>query len=162
MMKYIRSGLFALCIWMLSGLTWANPDIVSFAQNLHNDAQLAQHKGVPVLIIFTSPGCSYCERVMKNYLIPMQRNADYAKKVLIRRVDIASDTPLIDFNGKTTTGRQYALSLKAKFTPTIIVFTPDGVPAGDPLVGLGPEDYYGGYLDAAIDAGLEKMHPAAH
>lgn len=161
-MKYIRSGLFAFCIWMLSGLAMANPNIVSFARNLHTDAQLARQKGVPVLIIFTSVDCGYCERVMKDYLIPMQHNADYAKKVLIRRVEISSDKPLTGFDGKPTTGQQYAALMKIKLTPTIIVFTPDGVPAGDPLVGLGPEDYYGGYLDAAIDAGLAKMHPAAN
>lgn len=161
-MKYIRSGLFALCIWMLSGLAVANPNVISFAQNLHADAQLARQKGVPVLIIFTSVDCGYCERVIKDYLIPMQHNADYAKKVLIRRVEISSDKPLTGFDGKQITGQQYAALMKIKLTPTIIVFTPDGVPAGDPLVGLGPEDYYGGYLDAAIDAGLAKMHPAAN
>lgn len=160
-MKYIQSGLFALCIWMLSGLAMANPNIVTYAKDLHADGQLAQHKGVPVLIIFTSVDCGYCERVMKNYLIPMQHNPVDSKKVLIRRVEISSDKPLTGFDGKPTTGKQYAAQMKIKLTPTIIVFTPDGVPAGDPLVGLGPEDYYGGYLDAAIDAGLSKMHPAA-
>lgn len=161
-MKYIRSGLFALCVWMLSGMALANPNNIVMARNLHNDAQLAERAGIPVLIIFTSPGCAYCERVMHNYLIPMQRNRDYARKVLIRRVDISSDSALTDFNGKLTTGQHYATALKVRLTPTIIVFTPNGVPAADPLVGLGPEDYYGGYLDAAIDAGLAKMHPAAH
>jgi len=147
---------------MLSGLAVANPNIVSFAKNLHADAQLARQKGVPVLIIFTSLDCGYCERVMKDYLIPMQHNPDSAKKVLIRRVEISSDKPLIGFDGKQITSQQYAALMKIKLTPTIIVFTPDGMPAGDPLVGLGPEDYYGGYLDAAIDAGLTKMRPAAH
>jgi len=162
MMKYIRFGLFALCAWMLSGQALANPNVISVAKDLHHDAQLALRTGVPVLIIFTSPGCSYCERVMKNYLIPMQRNRDYASKVLIRRVEIDSTKPLTGFDGKATSGQQYAASLKVKFTPTIIVFTPNGTPAGDPLIGLGPEDYYGGYLDAAIDAGLAKMRAAAH
>ena len=161
-MKYIRFGLFAICAWMLSGMALANPNNIVLAHNLHQDAALAQRAGVPVLIIFTSPGCAYCERVMQNYLIPMQRNPEYARKVIIRRVDISSDTLLTDFGSKPTTGQQYAASLKIKLTPTIIVFTPNGTPAADPLVGLGPEDYYGGNLDAVIDAGLAKMHPAAH
>ena len=161
-MKYIGYGLFMLFAWLIPGLSLANPNSIAFAHNLQKDAQVAQHKGVPILIIFTSPDCSYCEVVMKNYLIPMQRNREYANKVIMRRVEINSIQPMTDFAGKTTTPQQYAAQFKIKITPVIIVYTPDGMPAADPLVGLGPADYYGGNLDSVIDAGLAKMHAAGH
>jgi thioredoxin-related protein len=157
MMKYVLSALL-LCSGLLSGQASANPDVVSVARNLHADAQLAKRDDKPVLIIFTSPACVYCERVISYYLVPMQRNPDYAKKVLIRQMDITSQRPLVDFHGKPTTEQQYAARMKITFAPTIIVFTPDGKPAGKRLVGLGSKDYYGGYMDQAIDAGLTRMH----
>lgn len=161
-MKYLRMGLLAFCALMAASLTQASPNEISFARNLHADAKIAQRAGIPILIIFTSPDCSYCELVMKNYLIPMQNNPNYAQKVLFRRVEIDRDSALTDFDGKVTTPQRYAARYKIRLTPTIIVFTPSGEPAGAPLVGLGPEDYYGGNLDAAIDAGLEKMRAVVH
>lgn len=157
MMKYALSALL-LCSGLLAGPAAANPGVIRVASNLHADAQLAQRKGKPVLIIFTSPSCAYCERVIHYYLIPMQRNPDYAGKVLIRQMDMTSPRALVDFRGKATTEKQYAARLKINFAPTIMVFTPDGKPAGKPLVGLGPRDYYGGYMDQAIDAGRARMH----
>ena len=157
MMKYVLSALL-LCMGPLAGPAEANPGVVRVASNLHADAQLAQRQGKPVLIIFTRPSCVYCERVIHYYLIPMQRNPDYAGKVLIRQMDMTSSRALVDFGGEATTEKQYAAHLKINFAPTIMVFTPDGKPAGKPLVGLGPKNYYGGYMDQAIDAGLARMH----
>jgi thioredoxin-related protein len=132
------------------------PDDVVVARDLQHDGQLAQRKDVPVLIVFTRPDCAYCDRVIHYYLIPMQRNPDYADTVLIRRLDITSARKLIDFDGKPTTASRFAESLKVGFAPTVMVFTPDGKPAARPLVGLGPEDYYGGFLDRAIDTARKK------
>jgi thioredoxin-related protein len=156
MMKYVLSTLL-LCSGLLAGPAAANSSVVRVASNLHADAQLAQRKGKPVLIIFTRPDCVYCERVIDYYLIPMQRNPDYAGKVLIRQMDMTSSKPLSDFRGHATTEKQYAARLKINFAPTIVVFTPDGEPASKPLVGLGSKDYYGGYMDQAINAGLAGM-----
>ncbi len=56
---------------------------------------------------------------------------------------------------------RHAASLKVHFAPTVIVFTPDDQPAGKRLVGLSSEDFYGGYMDQAIDAGPARMHAAS-
>lgn len=132
------------------------PNDISVARDLRHDGQLAQHQGVPVLIVFTRPDCAYCDRVIDYYLMPMQRNPNHANTVLIRRLDITSTRKLIDFDGKPTMESRFAKSLKVAFAPTVMVFTPHGKPAARPLVGLGPEDYYGGFLDQAIDTARKK------
>jgi hypothetical protein len=86
----------------------------------------------------------------------MQGNPEYAHKVIMRRVEINNASKLIDFDGVVTTQQAYAATQKAHFTPTMIVYTPNGTSAADPLVGLGPEEYYGSYLDGLIDAGVAK------
>lgn len=132
---------------------------IAVARDLHQVSLLAKHKNAPVLIVFTSPDCRYCDRVIHYYLVPMQRNADTAGgPLLIRQLDLTSGKPLVDFAGHKTTQHAFAKSLKVDFAPTVMVFTPDGKPAARPLVGLGPEDYYGGYLDQAVDTARAKLH----
>ncbi len=162
MIKFLRLAGLSLFFSLFSALTWSAPQQIIYTHNLPQDARIAQKKGVPLLVIFTSPECAYCERSMQDYLIPMQQNPQYTHKVMIRRIQITDDTPLTGWDGKPTSGKLYAASLNIKLTPTIIVFTPDGKQASDPIVGVDSEDYYGGYLDNAIDAGLAKMHAAGH
>jgi thioredoxin-related protein len=154
-MKKALTYLF-LCLGLYVNTAFAKTDIIAFAKDLQKDGQIAAQQHVPILIIFTSPDCHYCERVMKNFLIPMQGNPEYAHKVIMRRVEINNASKLIDFDGVVTTQQAYAATQKAHFTPTMIVYTPNGTSAADPLVGLGPEEYYGSYLDGLIDAGVAK------
>lgn len=137
---------------------------VATAHDLQHAGQVAKRKNIPVLVIFTSPDCRYCDRVISYYLVPMQTNPKTAGTVLMRQLDMSSHKTLVDFSGHKTTDHAFAKSVKVKFAPTIMLFTPDGKQAADPLVGLGPEDYYGGYLDQTVAAAREKMHasgPAA-
>ncbi len=127
------------------------------ARDLAHDGRLARTRGAPVLIVFTRPDCRYCDRVIDHYLVPMQRHPDVTGPLLIRRLDITSSARLIDFRGRATSGRAFAASLKVDFAPTIIVFMPDGTPGAPPLVGLGPEDYYGGFLDNTVAAARRRM-----
>lgn len=157
MIKYLHLLGLGLFLSLSSAFSWSEPDQIIYTHNLPQDARVAQRNKVPLLVIFTSPKCAYCERSMQDYLIPMQQNPQYAHKVLIRRIQITDEKPLTGWDGKPTSGKQYAASLNIKLTPTIIVFTPDGKQASDPVVGVDSEDYYGGYLDNAIDAGLAKM-----
>jgi thioredoxin-related protein len=150
--------MFAILAWMAHAPVWADAVGVPFSQNLQADAQLAKSRGVPLLVMFSSPNCAYCERVLNEFLLPMQRNPDYAKKVLMRQVEVGSDRKLIDFKGKTTTNGGFSVLHSVMLSPTLIVFDYQGKEAAEPLVGLGPVDYYGGYLDNAIDAGLAKVH----
>jgi thioredoxin-related protein len=145
-----------ICLAMYVNAAIAKTDIIAFATDLQKDGRIAAQQHVPILIIFTSPDCHYCERVMNNFLIPMQRNPEYAHKVMMRRVEINNAAKLIGFDGSVTTQQAYAATQKARFTPTVMVYTPNGISAADPLVGLGPEEYYGTYLDGLIDAGVAK------
>lgn len=99
---------------------------------------------------------------MQDYLIPMQRDPQYVHKILIRRIQITDTTPLIGWDGKPTTSKQYAAKLAIQISPVVMVFLPDGSLAAEPLIGLGSADYYGSYLDSAIGSGLAKMHGVAH
>jgi thioredoxin-related protein len=137
--------------------TPADAATIAVAHNLQQDAALARRTGKPLLIVFTAPDCGYCDRVIDYYLKPMQREPAAKRTAVIRQMDLTGIGPLVDFAGKATTPADYARRLDVTFAPTVIVFTPDGTPAGRRLVGLSSEDYYGGYMDAAIAAGRSAM-----
>lgn len=127
------------------------------ATNFAADARTATGRKVPVMVIFTSPGCHYCERVKRDYLIPMHKDKAYRNKVVIREVTVGAGTPLVDFDGSRTTEGAFAAAHKVFMVPTVKVLDLKGQDAAEPIVGLLTADYYFGYLEAAIEEGLGKL-----
>ena len=155
--KFLTGVVFCLGLG-LSAMPAAvsSQSIIPEPANLQTLASQAASEKKSIVVLFEAEGCPYCERVMREYLEPMAKNAEYQKKVRIVRLDTGSKAPLTDFQGRKTTPADFARTYRARLTPTVIVFTPDGKPASDPLVGFSNPDYYGAYLDKAIDAGVEK------
>lgn len=127
------------------------------AVNFQADARTAAKRKVPIMVLFSSPTCSYCERVKREYLVPMHKDPAYRNRVIIREVTVGADTPLVDFDGSTTTEGAFALFNKVYMVPTVKVFDTRGKETGDPIVGLLLADFYFGYLEAAIDDGISKV-----
>lgn len=140
----------------LSGAAGAASGLIH-AKNLQADAQLAAKRQVPILVLFTSPGCHYCERVKAEYLGLMHKDPAYRNKVLIREVTMGDTRPLIDFNGATTTEGAFAAAHKVFMVPTVMVFDPQGKETSEAIVGLLSPDFYFGYLMSAIETGMNKI-----
>lgn len=140
----------------LSGAARAADSLVH-AKDFQADARTAAKRQVPVLVVFTTPHCPYCERVKHDYLIPMHKDPAYRKRVIIREVTIGTTDPMTDFDGTPTTEGAFAAAHKIFMVPTVQVFDTQGNGVGDPIVGLLIPDYYFGYLENAIDAGVSKV-----
>lgn len=154
----------SITIWasiLAWGLAASGPvlaaDGLVHAKSFQADARTAASRKIPVMVIFTSPGCHYCERVKREYLIPMHKDKAYRNKVLIREVTVGASTPLVDFDGTQTTEGAFAAAHKVFMVPTVKVLDLKGQDAAEPIVGLLTADYYFGYLEAAIDEGLGKL-----
>ena len=140
----------------LSGAASAASGLVH-ASNFKADAREATQRKVPILVLFSSPGCGYCERVKNDYLIPMQKDPAYRNKVIIREVTVGAAKPLTDFDGSVTTEGAFASFSNVFMVPTVKVFNTHGNEASDAIVGLLSADFYFGYLEAAIDEGIRKV-----
>jgi thioredoxin-related protein len=140
----------------LSGAAGAAGGLVH-AKNFKADTRDAAKRQVPIMVIFTSPGCHYCERVKGEYLIPMHKDTAYRKKVLIREVTVGATTPLTNFDGTATTEGAFAAAHKVFMVPTVMVLDTQGNSASEAIVGLLTPDYYFSYLEAAIDEGMRKV-----
>jgi thioredoxin-related protein len=127
------------------------------AQDFRADSRTAAKRRVPILVLFTSPGCPYCARVKSEYLVPMHEDPAYRSRVIIREVTIGAATALTGFDGAPTTEGAFAAANKVFMVPTVIVFDTGGAATGEAIVGLLSPDYYFGYLESAIDAGIGRV-----
>lgn len=149
-------ALILACAMLLAGPTAAAGGLVH-AKNFQADARNAAKRKVPVMVLFTTPNCPYCEQVKREYLLPMQKDPAYRARVLIREVTINSSAPMTGFDGTLTTEGAFAAAHKVYLVPTVMVFDTQGNAASEPVVGLLIPDYYFGYLLSAIDEGQRKV-----
>lgn len=154
-MNYILPWLGAILTWA-SAPAWGAGSVPP-VHDLQQDAAAARAINGAVLIALTGAHCVYCERVLNNFLIPMSGNHDYQAKVVMRRLVVSDDRPIRDFDGSETTPRKLAKHYGYTLVPTVILLDTKGRVLAKPVVGLTTEDYYGMYLDEAIDAALAKV-----
>ncbi len=126
------------------------------ATDLAADASRARALHAPLLVLFSEATCPWCERARREHLVPMQNDAAYRDRVLIREVDTGSNAALIDFAGQATTQREFAARFQVRKVPVVATLGPDGALLGEPLVGMAP-DFYQFYLDDAINRGRQKL-----
>ncbi len=162
-MKQRLVWLLAIVAWavaMPSAPVWAEEG-VPYARNLQRDAVLADKKNGVVLVMFAGEYCGYCEQVLNEFLIPMSRNPEYQNKLVMRRVDNTGFTTVKDFDGSVEDHRKFTSEHGIRMVPTVVLFDKNGKQLGKPLVGLTTVDYYGYYLDQAIDAAIAHVRGEA-
>lgn len=112
---------------------------------------------MPMLVLFSQTGCSYCEKARAHFIAPMATEPPWRDRALYRQIDLDSDDALIGFDGSPQTHRSFAKSAGVFVTPTVMVFGPDGAALAEPLVGVTLPDFYGQYLEQAIDMARKKL-----
>lgn len=148
--------------WLVGSSAWAvERGVLPMASDLTKLAREAKERRAPILVLFSSAGCHYCAQVREEFLIPTTRNADYDNKVIMVEVEAGSSMRLVDFDGKPTTHSDFASRYQIRVTPTVKLLDAQGREAAIPIVGIVNRDYYGGFLDQAIDAALAKVRGVA-
>ena len=154
----------ALVLLLLSQLGMASqvPKVkVSKTKDLYADGQLARARNLPLLIMFSMDGCSYCDLVREDFLEPMLLSGDYDDKVIIRIVKVDDFDDIHDFNGKTIAADELALRYRATLTPTVVFVDYRGHQLAERLIGISTPDFYGGDLDDAIALSLSRLRTVA-
>lgn len=127
------------------------------ARDLAADAATATRERTPILLFFDRVDCPYCERALREYLVPMSGEAPWNSRAIFRQIEVDKDLPVVDFDGAATTHRAIAARYRASLTPTIVVVDGRGTRLGDALVGLMTPDFYAAYIGNAIDAAAQRM-----
>ena len=157
-MKIQRLVIFLII--MLAGSTVFAETIegprVPLTTDLQADAEQAQARGVPLLLMFSLDDCPYCMVVREEFLDPMQLSGDYRDKVLMRVIEMDGDF-VTDFDGQRVSADDLAVRYGASVAPTVVLLDHRGQPLVKRLLGISTPDYYGVYLDAAIKQSLLRL-----
>ncbi|MDY6979883.1 MAG: thioredoxin fold domain-containing protein [Pseudomonadota bacterium] len=127
--------------------------------DLQADGQLAKRKNLPILIMFSQTGCSYCEQVLEQFLEPMRKSGDYTDRVIMRRIKLDAFEEIRDFDGQWREPDEIALRYGASVTPTVVFVDYRGHQLAERILGLTTPAFYGGELDDAIELALQRLRP---
>lgn len=145
------AGILALCA------AFAHAQPPPLVHDLAAAAELAREREVPLFVAFTLKRCPYCLRARREYWTPMNESAQWRAKTLMVEIMLDGEPALRDFDGTATTVREFGKRFGIRSVPTVIVFDTQGKPAAEPVVGLASADFYGAYLERAIDDGLARV-----
>ena len=116
--------------------------VLAAAQNLtqlediREFAQLATQKNLPILLMFSTDGCPYCEMLKEDFLIPMTISGAYNDKVIIIEVHIAYMRSITYFDGKSIGTEELAQQYRVSVYPTMVFIDAKGRPLADSIVGI--------------------------
>ena len=147
----------AVVITFAASVTAARAGAPPVVNDLAAVIKLAREQRVPVFVAFTLKRCPYCNSARRDYWTPMHESAEWRAKTLMVEVMLDGELALRDFDGATTTAREFARRFNVRSVPTVIVFNTRGVPVAEPVIGFASADFYGAYLDQAVAQGLAKV-----
>ena len=123
--------------------------------------QRARAVGVPILLMFASEDCHYCERLEAEVLGPMKFAGEDPQRVLLRKIMLETPRPLRDFQGREVEAGELAAAYRADVVPTLYLLDAEGRALVPKIVGYTSPDFYPAYLDQAIDVARTLMRRAA-
>ena len=129
--------------------------------NLPGDGREASEKQVPILMFFSMKHCPFCIEVEEDYLKPMLRNAEYDKKIIIRKIRIDGTESVRDFAGNERDAGEFSEDYSVSMVPTIVLVDAKGNRIAPSIIGITNSHYYSHELDQAIDKSTDKIRSHA-
>jgi len=121
---------------------------VPLAQDLGEAGRRAEQFCAPVLLEFAAESCDYCILLEREILGPT---------LLDRKILIDDGGMLRDFDNRSISAARIAGRYKVWVTPTVLFVDRNGKEIAERLVGFSSVDFYGGYLDAALDQSRQRL-----
>ena len=157
---FIPSVLFFLLVTLFSQFVSASDaqrPKLKHIQDLRETAKLAKASNLPVLMMFGTDECPYCEMLREEFLIPMIISGEYSAKIIMREVHIHYNEKIIDYNGKTITASQLAHRYGVTLFPTTVFINSKGKVLVNKILGITTPSLFGGTLDSRIDEALAVL-----
>lgn len=73
-----------------------------------------------IFLFFQMADCPWCARMKASILNQSGVQNYYRSNFLVYEVDVKGDVPMVDFNGKATTEKTFALENRVRATPTML------------------------------------------
>lgn len=140
-----------------SGAHASGGSSIPLAADFRADGRLSRERREPIVVLFSLPGCPYCEAVRQSHLAPMLRAPGAAGRMIVRQVDVGVEEPATGFGGERTTHAAIARAHGVRFAPVVAFWDGEGRALADPIKGMLLPDFYGAYLEDAIAAARAKL-----
>jgi len=135
----------------------APPARIVLATDLRADGRLSRASRAPILILFSLPGCPYCEIVRRSHLEPLLRDPRRAGQVIVRQIDIDGEQAVVDFAGEATTHGAIARARGVRAAPVVAFWDGQGTPIAGSLTGMLLPDFYSAYLESELDTARDRL-----
>lgn len=130
---------------------------VSRVENFAVLGDRARSGHMPILLVVSQEDCPYCELLKREILEPMLVSGEYDGRVIIRELLIDSELPVRDFDGRAIAPDELARRYGVRLTPTVLFLDDRGRELTKPMIGINTVEFYGYYLDAAIDTARQPL-----
>lgn len=114
------------------------------------EANNASQQKIPVMVVFSSDECTYCDRLKEDMIIPLMEDGGLQQQVHINEFNIDSGGKVTDFDGDRIRSRIFVDRYQIYATPTVILLDYNGDPLTRPIVGFNNSVEYKIHLSDAI------------
>ncbi|MFT4649939.1 MAG: thioredoxin-related protein [Polaribacter sp.] len=148
--------------WIISLFILVAPSVYASSQlelvdNLSRITEASKASKKIVIVLVTQPECGYCEYVKSVHIEPMLRKGTLANIAVVRELGLA-EISITDFSGKSVSPGKFARRYDAEFAPSLLFLSAKGEQLHEPIIGVGSRDYYGYYLDKAIENSVKLLN----
>ena len=158
-MRRLTKSLARACAVTLAAALFAfSVHAIEVTQNLAADGAIAAQQSKPLLLFFTQPGCSYCERARAAYVRHLAIDPAYTSRAIFREVSIGK--LVAGFDGQRRTGSTVARAQGVTLYPTIIIVDASGKQLAPPLRGYTVPDFYAASIDSRLDEAAKTLRIA--
>lgn len=127
------------------------------ARDLRRDGEEAERRSIPLLLYFSQHHCGYCKRIEEEILLPMMISGHYNERIILREVSIDEGETAIGFAGTRIDNRMLFHEYDGMVTPTLVLTDGSGHRLTGSLSGINTVEYFGWYLDSAIDEATRQL-----
>jgi thioredoxin-related protein len=147
----VAASLWLVIMPLHAGIT------VPVVSDLQQLGEQAQSQKLPILLVFTSIICSYCELLEQDFLQPMLLSGEYRDKVIIRKLELGPGDSVTGFDGRNIMSRELSGRYRVFVTPTMLFVDGSGKELAERMVGINTPELFGGYLDNCIEMALLRI-----
>ena len=147
--------LISLLLLIVSGTAFPEePARCTTTDDWSGEAALARQSGIPIMLLFSSDDCAYCERLKREVLRPLLETGSFIDRALLREFNIDRGGKITDFDGDRIRSRIFVKRYEIYATPTVLLVDYEGKAIADPIVGFNGANSYSEQLDEAISSAI--------
>lgn len=107
-----------------------------------------------IVLLFSQPECGFCDQVRNDFLLPLTHQQ--RPELAIRELKVPGFGAVRSADGQLLEPAAFARRYGIRFYPSVLMLDRRGQALTEPLIGISSADFYGYYLDQAIEQALTR------